>query len=154
MTAVIKKRFGFTGAAAVWTAFIFSQSLLSGAVSSAESGTVLRFLQSLFGSTGFGGWVTEHLIRKTAHFTEYAILGVLLILAVYSFGRLRRSPTVPLFLGLLVPVLDESLQLFTEGRAGQLSDVLLDYAGALTGMALCLLVLILLRRRKRAKNNG
>ena len=39
-----------------------------------------------------------------------------------------------------VPFVDETLQLFTEGRSGQISDVWLDMAGALTGTVLYLAV--------------
>ena len=33
-----------------------------------------------------------------------------------------------------VPFLDETIQLFTEGRSGQISDVWLDMAGIVTGI--------------------
>ena len=38
----------------------------------------------------------------------------------------------------IVSLLDETIQLFTEGRSGQISDVWLDMAGALTGTVLYL----------------
>ena len=64
----------------------------------------------------------EHLVRKAAHFTEYAVLGILYLLAARSRGAIRDRMTLPLFWGLLTPVADESLQLLVEGRSGQLTD--------------------------------
>lgn len=84
-----------------------------------------------------GGWVTEHLVRKTAHFAEYAILGILLNVALrqYSAGVFARR-VLQGWMGTLIPLVDETLQLFTEGRSGQISDVWLDISGACTGLAL------------------
>jgi VanZ family protein len=35
---------------------------------------------------------------------------------------------------LLVPVIDEFIQLFSAGRAGMVQDILLDFSGAVTGL--------------------
>lgn len=34
-------------------------------------------------------WLTEHIIRKTAHFAEYAVLGGLMVKACGENGRYR-----------------------------------------------------------------
>ena len=44
---------------------------------------------------------------------------------------------------------DEFHQLFVEGRAGRVSDVLIDSAGALAGVGICTLCIWLHRRRKQ-----
>lgn len=128
-------------ASLLWAAFVFSQSLLPGPVSSSESGFIVWLLQRLPGASGWDLELAEHLVRKTAHFTEYALLGVLYLLTARSRGSLRGRLTLPLFWGLLTPVADESLQLLVEGRSGQLTDVLLDFSGVLAGMGVCLLIL-------------
>ena len=43
---------------------------------------------------------------------------------------------LPLLLGLLTALCDETIQLFVEGRSGQISDVWLDAAGIATGALL------------------
>ena len=116
-------------------AAIFLNSLMDSNLSSAQSGAVLHFLQKVIAQLGGNPeWITMHLVRKAAHFTEYAILGTLLFL---STAKKRRGWLYqPLFFGLLIPVLDESIQLLVPGRTGQVKDVLLDYAGVLFGMAI------------------
>ena len=77
------------------------------------------------------------LIRKSAHFGVYLILGLLvsngLILSKMSRARV-------MYLAFLICVLyaisDELHQLFIPGRSGQISDVLLDSTGGLGGILL------------------
>ena len=78
------------------------------------------------------GW--DLLLRKAAHFTEYAVLGALLARAV------RELPAFAF--AVAYAVTDELHQMFVPGRAGTLLDVAVDAAGALTG--------ILVLRRLRA----
>ena len=81
------------------------------------------------------GWITEHLIRKTAHFAEYTLLGVLLSAAVRQYSvTVSTERLVKGWLGTLIPLTDETIQLFVEGRSGQISDVWLDMAGFFTGI--------------------
>ena len=52
-------------------------------------------------------------------------------------------------LGTLYAVTDEMHQLLIEGRSGQWTDVLIDSAGALTGVLIIALVLWMVRKRNR-----
>lgn len=70
-------------------AFIWGHSLMSVEQSGAESLQVVEMLKGVFsrvcGLLGIGGaveavWITDHLVRKTAHFVEFAVLGGLLCL--------------------------------------------------------------------------
>ena len=49
----------------------------------------------------------------------------------------------------LYAVTDEMHQLLIEGRSGQWTDVLIDSAGALTGVLIIALVLWMVRKRNR-----
>ena len=82
MKMKITKRQCFWSAAAVlYVLFIFSNSMKNADLSSADSGAVLRLVQQVLTAGGVDGTIiTEHVIRKTAHFTEYAALGILLCL--------------------------------------------------------------------------
>ncbi len=112
----------------LWLALIFLQSALPAETSRTESGGIWSALQSIF------PWLTHHLLRKLAHFAEYAIAGALLT-RTCRFAK-RFSPALPLLLGLLTALSDETLQLFVAGRSGQISDIWLDAAGVLTGALL------------------
>ena len=76
----------------------------------------------------------NHYIRKTAHFTEYFVQALLLCNAFYTDRTDRKnSRGCILFLSLLTAVLDEYIQLFSPGRSGQVTDILLDFSGGFSG---------------------
>ena len=133
--------------------FIFSNSLKPADLSSADSGTVLAMVRSMCASVGLDGTViTEHFIRKMAHFSEYALLGILLTLCLKSYGFEReRRITFQVITGFAVPFADETIQLFVEGRSGQISDVWLDCSGVLFGTILCTAAIVLLDKKEREK---
>jgi VanZ family protein len=75
--------------------------------------------------TGLGTWDT--ILRKAAHVTEYAILGLLLVRAI---GR-----EAPAFvLGVAYAITDEIHQHFVTGRHASPIDVAIDSAGVLLGL--------------------
>ena len=82
----------------------------------------------------------DHFVRKTAHFVEYGVLGFLITGAVITGGRFYFPGKCWLF-GTLYAGSDEFHQLFVPGRSGQISDVLLDSAGVLSGVILFVLIL-------------
>jgi len=90
-------------------------------------------------------------LRKLAHFSEYALLGLLLgaLLAVYA--KHDRLPAA-LLLGLLTALLDETVQRFT-GRTSSVLDVWLDFAGVTAGLLLLLLLRRLCVRRKAQQSS-
>lgn len=136
----------------LYTGFIFCNSMMPALESSKQSEHVLAAVLGIIDHIGWnGGWITEYLIRKAAHYTEYTVLGILLAAAVrsYSFETSFRR-ILQCFLGLLIPFADETIQLFVEGRSGQISDVWLDMAGVFTGY---LLIGIILRMKKAGKKN-
>lgn len=94
----------------------------------------------------------EHPIRKLAHFSEYACMGVL----VYIMWRPWRERGRGLYLLTLLWVFvsaaaDEFHQLFVPDRYGSFADVLLDTLGGSFGMLLCIVVELLLKRRAERK---
>lgn len=84
--------------------------------------------------------VTDVIIRKGGHFVEYALLGFWVLLLADSY-RVRRRGVVAWAASSLYAVTDEVHQLLVADRAGQLRDVCLDSAGALTGVLLAILIL-------------
>ena len=92
-------------------------------------------------------------VRKTAHATEYAILGILLVLALAAWGI--RGPVARGALALPIAAAyaasDEYHQLSVSGRSGEWRDVLIDISGALAGILLSLLLMRIIRKRREKK---
>lgn len=91
------------------------------------------------------GWTIQHIhelseiyqlyIRKLAHFTEYLILAITVAFPLYVYG-LRGIPLV-IVAGMICvgyAALDEYHQSFILGRSPSKKDVIIDSAGAFTGI--------------------
>ena len=113
-------------------AFIWGNSLMPGEVSQAISDWVQHIL---FGTQPKNGVPApgNTLLRKAAHFTEFAALGMIL---AWLFGMLRKHRSVPLFCGIAAACVDETIQAFVPERAPGILDVLLDSSGVLVGIIL------------------
>ena len=82
---------------------------------------------------------------------EYMVLGILATHAFDLEGRRTFDVLLPtaVFL-LLVPSIDETIQLFVPGRAGMITDVMIDCCGATTGVVLRYLLRTLIYTKKAA----
>lgn len=135
----------------LWMLVIFTMSGADKDESNAQSGSICRYLCETF-VDGFEEMDPEEQlameealsfpVRKCAHLTEYAILGVLLSLTISSYVTDSDSQkvskwvtvTLPFIIGFLYAVSDEIHQLSVPGRSGQLRDVLIDSTGVLIGI--------------------
>lgn len=135
-------------AGCIW--FIFSNSMAVADVSSVSSGRVLQLLQAVLrrlGHPALAQCLTMHIVRKMAHFCEYTLEGFLLMLCMRVYTRRYvRHITVPMLAGVLTALTDETIQLFSEGRSSQVTDVWLDSAGVLAGILAALLLMGLWRQ--------
>jgi len=79
----------------------------------------------------------EAIIRKIAHFSLFLLLGLYLnlLLGLYGIDRWYRFITSILFSG-SIAFFDETIQLFSAGRAGRITDVLIDTSGAIIAAGL------------------
>ena len=137
--------------------FAFVHSSMSAADSTVESEGTLSVVTKVFQSLGFSLEMTDHIIRKLAHFSEFTVIGGLLTSCAYSFDRFKpyRYIFAVLFTGLFTAVIDEFIQLFSDGRSGQITDVLLDFSGVLTGTLVMLLfygIYIRIKTKRDMKN--
>lgn len=131
--------------------FIFTQSILSKQDSGTLSGRISALLKPILDPYDrIDAGVFHHLVRKAAHFTEFAALGFCVMGATVNLGVLkgRKFVALPMWITLLCAVCDELLQYFT-GRGSMVTDVVLDYSGALFGMAIMAVIHILIRRCKQ-----
>lgn len=130
-------------AVAAWMALIFLFSSQTGGDSAGLSTRVVDLLAPVLPALEPDTLGT--LVRKAAHVSEYAVLGGLLTWAwppTLGWPRLA-----PLLIGIGYAITDEVHQLFVPGRAGQVSDVVIDAVGVLIGVAV---VAAARRRRERA----
>lgn len=118
--------------------FIWTNSLLPASVSSSQSGFVADILYPPFED------IIEvnkfyQIIRKLAHFTEFMLLGIVFSLFYLSIGK-NKYYFITLIHGLIVAIIDETIQLFIPGRAGLITDVLIDTSGVLFGLFIIILI--------------
>lgn len=126
-------------------AFIWGNSLESAVESSLKSGRVRELIEPLLELLVGQGNVTDRMVRKLAHLTEFAVLGALLLLLTAAAFRVRLQSVLNCqFFLLLAALTDETIQFFT-GRGSQVRDVWLDFAGGTAGLLAMLLLLWLLR---------
>ena len=139
----------------LWIIFIFSNSLENAEESGEKSSWVYNIVSKVFPN------ITVFIIRKLAHFTEFAILGVLFASTYFSFTlpRCFETPKTNLYSLLAIPAVfaiactDESLQRFSEGRHAAFSDVLIDSAGGVCGIAAILALVFIIRYFYTKKEN-
>lgn len=112
---------------------------------------VRPLLESLFPRLTEEGLELAHfLIRKSAHFCEYAVLGLLASRALSTSSHLflRRSWfRISLLLIVAYALLDEYHQSFVRSRTASIYDSVIDVAGGLTA----LIIVTLYRGRRREK---
>ncbi len=133
--------------------FIWGNSFVPPDDSGAFSGGIMQFFKSFLDpSDRIDPEFFHHIVRKTAHFTEFFLLG-----ALYTGLRAKMTEPfrkafflLPPFAGLLTAVLDEFIQAFT-GRGSLVTDVVLDFCGVLTGVLLASLY-VWRRKQKTIKN--
>ena len=146
---VIVGRVVFTLALAGCIWFIFSNSMAVAQVSSASSGRVLTLLQGALrrlGHPALAQRLTQHVVRKMAHFCEYMLEGFLLMLCMRVYSRHPLGHiTMPMLGGVLTALTDETIQLYSPGRSSQVTDVWLDSVGVLAGILAALVLMALCR---------
>lgn len=113
--------------------FIWGNSAMPGEESGELSGDLLAWLKQVF---PFFAGLNEHILRKATHFLEFC--GTFLLV---SWGCLLAGQkgihrvTMPLLFAVLTAAIDETIQIYSPGRASSLLDVWVDVAGACTGIA-------------------
>lgn len=125
----------------------------SGSISQFFSEKCVQILDTLSGASWSDGKMTElamffeHPIRKLAHFSEYACMGILVyVLWSQWMRRGRRLYALTAIWIFLSACCDEFHQYFVPGRYASFADVLLDTCGGVFGMLLCICTTALYRR--------
>lgn len=129
---------------AAWMTVIFSFSAQPDTESSAISGHVSYRIVEVWNQTFQLDHTTaemeqiaetiEYPVRKCAHMSEYAILALLFLQLLDAFGMKKKRAVIALVLTAVYASTDEFHQLFVPGRAGKVTDVLIDSTGALIAL--------------------
>ena len=78
---------------------------------------------------------SSNVVRKTAHFLEYLVLGLLMINVIKDYRKISyKELIIVLVLCCLYASSDELHQIYVNGRSGEVKDVILDTFGSLTGI--------------------
>lgn len=135
-------RVKWTIAFAIWLCVIWGHSLMAGDLSSFESSRFVFLVRPFFELFGcHDEMIMTFFIRKTAHFSEYAILAIIATAMFTSwFGNPHKVLPITILVLIVVPCIDEFIQLHVPNRAGAVADVLLDICGGMFGLAIALLI--------------
>ena len=137
---------------------IWGQSCIPAEGSEEESNIVKELIEEIVhtvsGQDSFH--IPLKLVRKAAHFTEYAILGteMTVLTALYLYGEDKKikpdNRFIPMFGTLVTALVDESIQSFSN-RYPSLFDVWLDFSGALFAIVVVNIILIAILKSKSRK---
>lgn len=92
-----------------------------------------------------------YIVRKAAHFAEFFALGVWSTLLCCRFERTQARILRVLLIGIIVPLVDETIQA-TNNRTSSVMDVWLDFFGF--ALAFAIVFLILQKRAKRGMGSA
>ena len=136
------------------TLAIWSMYLLNGTISLKQSEIIAEPMveqatapgKLLSDVTPPGSWLNffTFLVRKCAHFLEFALLGALW----GGYSRLKKL-RLPWLYGLVVAGIDETIQYFVPGRSPGVWDVVLDCIGYLFGFGLVILFVTVIRKKTK-----
>ena len=121
-------------------AFIWGNSLADGDTSGAMSGSIMQWIHTFLCLPDSDADMLHRILRKGAHFTEFACLGLLL---TWLFGMLGEKKghlfCMPLLCGMMAACMDETIQVFTPDRGPSPIDIWIDTCGVAVGITLLLI---------------
>lgn len=131
--SVLRRRIITTTLLLLCIVFIFHNSLEGAEVSGDRSFQLTQAMNGWFFDR-FHMFLMERFIRKLAHFLEYAVEGALVVSVIWAYERkvCQYMSHAALF-GVMTALIDETLQLFSDGRAALVGDVWIDFGGYLSG---------------------
>lgn len=99
----------------------------------------------------------QYIIRKTAHFSIYAIAGINMYGFINTYNIKKKNKIlVTLLVGIIYAISDEIHQMFSGDRTPAIRDVVIDSCGVLFGICMFLAInkIIKIRKNKALKHKG
>ena len=118
----------------IWMIVIFIFSNMNGNLSSMQSNGIVAKIATFIHYTGNIDTL-RFIVRKSAHFTEYLILGIL-VLNACKYNNAKDIFMLSLLICILYACTDEIHQLFIPDRGGRILDVCIDTIGSLCGIGI------------------
>lgn len=162
MTYKKKYRIIFLILSLIWMVVIFTFSSRDGTTSSGDSLkvglTTGKIFVPEFEKKSMAEQIAfalgiDHPIRKLAHSTEYAVLGILLIGVFYLPDKKFVSYLLAYIFSVIYAATDEYHQLFVPGRSGEVKDVMIDGFGAICGILFVAIIIHIINRRRMKSRN-
>ncbi len=150
-----------------WMGVIFYMSSNNGQISHKDSSTIVNFIENK--TTNKNSEVNknavkeqqenisrlDYVLRKNAHAFMYMILAFFVSSTFFSFNKKGKSSVVYiLFICLFYAVTDEFHQSFVQGRTSLVSDILIDFGGALIGLTFFYIVYYKIYRGMYLRNSN
>lgn len=125
-------------------AIIFWLSSKTADESATQSSVIVKWIINHFGKNS----VTDFIVRKLAHFSEYVGLCFLVSNAIYQLSK-RFIPLYSCALTSFYAISDEFHQIFVDGRSCEIRDWAIDTVGALAFY----IIYIIIKKVDKKKNN-
>lgn len=119
----------------LWMIFIFVMSSFDASSSSNQSNFIVDIITSIINIKDTE--LLSFIIRKLAHFTEYFILGILVINLITKYDK---KIIIAILLCIIYATSDEIHQIFVPGRSCQITDIMIDSLGSIMGVYLYKLI--------------
>lgn len=107
-------------------------------ISSEQSGFIANFIyppfKNIINITDF-----TFIVRKLAHFTQFMVLAIIFGL-YYKYLIYKKYSIITITHITIVAIIDETIQIFIDGRAGLLSDVIIDIIGGIFGLLIVAII--------------
>ena len=148
-----RKTIAFALLTLAWMVVIFLFSAQNGDDSSVTSGSIVDLIcrALCLHLTPHGEEFLTFCVRKGAHMTEFGLLGLLWLGTLKNaFGRFAGLYPAAFAAASVYAAADEVHQLFSGGRAGRLTDWLIDSAGILFFFAVFRLVSYIIMKMKES----
>lgn len=83
-------------------------------------------------------WVRDlnHFVRKAGHAWEFMILAIFTVITLRKTTLVKKAYLISILICVLYAILDEFHQSYVPGRTPLLSDILIDFCGAVLGLSL------------------
>lgn len=147
----------------LWMIIVFSFSSEIGEKSSGTSGKVTKKIVSVLKVTEGCSKKDEeivihnieHIVRKIAHYSIYAVGGFLIYCEMNTFKiSTGFKMLITQLIGSIYACTDEMHQLLVPGRSGEIRDVIIDSFGIFAGMIAAIIIIILIRNFIKQKRNN
>lgn len=138
----------------IWMIGIFIMSNQPATISDSQSGGIIKALSNIgINMNSIFGEFANFVIRKCAHFLEYAVLAFLVFNVLNLYFSIKRVAAIAIVFVFVYACSDEIHQLFVLGREGAIRDVLIDTLGGIASVLIRLCKFYIFNKSTLNKDN-